>query len=166
MIDRLKAWLAEGGGRTTGRADELELSIAALLIEAGEIDGHLDEAERAAVRRILERRFALGEAAVQELVAAAEQKAGRSTQLFGTTQFLNGRLSHARRIEVIEMLWEMAYADGPLDPLEDAMVRRIAGLVDVSDHERGEARLRVVQRLGSDATSRSPEQDGEKSIEP
>jgi uncharacterized tellurite resistance protein B-like protein len=46
------------------------------------------------------------------------------------------------------MLWEVAYADGVLDPLEDTMLRRVAGLVDVSDHERGEARLRVLRRLG------------------
>lgn len=148
MFDRLKAWLTEGGGRVTGGADELELSVAALLIEAAEIDGHLDETERAAVGRILERRFALGEAAVAELVALAERRAEHSTQLFGTMQFLNEQLSHPRRIEIIEMLWEVAYADGRLDPLEDAMVRRVAGLVDVSDHERGEARLRVLRRLG------------------
>jgi uncharacterized tellurite resistance protein B-like protein len=166
MFDRLKAWLTEGGGQATGGADELELSVAALLVEAAEIDGHLDETERAAVRRILERRFALGEAALAELVALAERKAERSTQLFGTAQFLNERLSHERRIEIVEMLWEVAYADGTLDPLEDAMVRRVAGLVDVSDHERGEARLRVLHRLGGNGASRSPEKDGEKSTEP
>ena len=49
------------------------------------------------------------------------------------------------------MLWEVAYADGVLDPLEDALLRRVAGLIDVSDHERGTARLRVCARLGLDA---------------
>lgn len=148
MIDRLKAWLAEGGKGATEKADELDLAVAALLIEAAEIDGHLDEAERVAVRRILEQRFALDGASVRALVAAAERRAERSTQLFGTTRLINVHFSHARRIELIEMLWEVAYADGTLDPLEDAMVRRVAGLVDVSDRERGEARLRVLRRLG------------------
>jgi uncharacterized tellurite resistance protein B-like protein len=148
MIDRLKAWLAEGGKGAKEAADELELAVAALLFEAAEVDGRLDEAERAAVRRILERRFALDDAALVALVAAAEQRAERSTQLFGTTQLINARFLPAKRIELIEMLWEVAYADGALDPLEDAMVRRVAGLVDVSDHERGEARLRVLRRLG------------------
>ena len=46
------------------------------------------------------------------------------------------------------MLWEVAYADGVLDPLEDTLLRRIGGLIDVSDRERGAARLRVVARLG------------------
>jgi uncharacterized tellurite resistance protein B-like protein len=149
MIDRLKAWLAEGAKQASGGADELELAVATLLIEAGEVDdGRLGEPERAAVRRILAQRFSLDEAAVGELVALAEQQAERSIQLFGTTQLLNERFPHARRIELIEMLWEVAYADGALDPLEDSMLRRVAGLVDVSDHERGEARLRVLRRLG------------------
>jgi uncharacterized tellurite resistance protein B-like protein len=46
------------------------------------------------------------------------------------------------------MMWEVAYADGTLDPLEDSLLRRVGGLIDVSDHERGEARLRVLKRLG------------------
>jgi uncharacterized tellurite resistance protein B-like protein len=46
------------------------------------------------------------------------------------------------------MLWEVAYADGVLDPLEDVLLRRLGGLIDVSDHERGAARLRVLARLG------------------
>lgn len=152
MIDRLKAWLAEGGTGAQDKADELELAVAALLIEAAEIDGHLDEPERASVRRILERRFALDEAAVRALVTAAERQAERSTQLFGTIRLVNAHFSHAKRVELIEMLWEVAFADGTLDPLEDAMVRRVAGLVDVSDRERGEARLLVLRRLGRAAS--------------
>ena len=147
MFDRLKAWLAEGDREAQGEA-EPELAVAALLMEAAHVDGHLDEPERAAVRRILEQRFSLDEAAVRELTAAAERQAERSTQLFGMTRLLSERFSRARRIEVIEMLWEVAYADGALDPLEDALLRRVAGLVDVSDHERGEAKLRVLRRLG------------------
>jgi len=46
------------------------------------------------------------------------------------------------------MLWEVAYADGVLDPLEDAMLRQVGGLVDVADAERGAARQRVLKRLG------------------
>ena len=148
MIDRLKAWLAEGGRQSAEKADELDLAVAALLIEAAEIDGHLDEPGRAAVRRILVRRFALDEGAVAALVAVAEIRAQRSTQLFGMTQIISARFSHDRRVELIEMLWEVAYADGALDPLQDSLLRQSAGLVDVSDHERGAARLRVLRRLG------------------
>lgn len=146
MIERLRAWLTEGEG--SGGGDDLQLAVAALLMEAAQVDGHLDEPERAAVKRLLARRFGLSEDSARELSALAEQRAERSTQLFGFTRVINENFPRPRRVEVIEMLWEVAYADGVLDPLEDAMLRQVGGLVDVSDIERGEARLRVMERLG------------------
>ena len=150
MIDRIKAWLAEGKGESSGDRDELQLAVAALLMEAAQIDGHLDERERVAVRRVLARRFDLPPDAANQLAAAAERQAEHATQRFGFTRLINERYDREGRIALLEMLWEVAYADGVLDPLEDTMLRQVAGLVDVSDHERGAARLRVRQRLGLD----------------
>jgi len=151
MIDRLKAWLTEADRPASDGMDELRLAVAALLVEAAQIDGPLDAAEQATVRRILQRHFALGDASAAMLEQAGEQRAERSTQLFGATRLINGRFGGAKRLELVEMLWEVVYADGVLDPLEDTMLRRVAGLIDVSDHERGEARRRVLRRLGLDA---------------
>jgi uncharacterized tellurite resistance protein B-like protein len=153
MIDRLFAWLKDGGAGTVrstgGGVDELQLAVAALLLEAAVVvDGRFDPQERQAVRGILERAFALSPAAAQDLAVAAERRVEESAQLFGFTSTVNERVGRERKIEIIEMLWEVAYADGVLDPLEDTLLRRIAGLIDVSDHERGEAKLRVLQRLG------------------
>ena len=148
MIERLKTWLTEGQGDLSSGRDEAQLAVAALLLEAGSVDGHLDERERSAVGPLLERCFGLTAEGARDLVAIAERRAARSTQLFGFTRTINEQFSPKRRVELIEMLWEVAYADGVLDPLEDAMLRSVGGLIDVSDHDRGEARLRVMQRLG------------------
>jgi len=148
MLDRLKAWLTEGDQRTTEGAEEVRLAVAALLMEAALVDGDLDPAERGAVRGILQQHFALGDGAASALAQAGERQAEQETQLFGITRFIRERFPLARRIEVIEMLWEVVYANGVLDPLEDTLVRRVGGLIDVSDHERGEARIRVMRRLG------------------
>lgn len=148
MIDRLKAWLRDEERQATGDPEDVQLAVAALLMEAAQIDGHLDEPEREAVRSLLERRFGLDAAAARQLAAVGGRQAEQAIQLFGFTRLINERLSQARRIELIEMLWEVAYADGVLDQLEDTMLRQVAGLVDVSDHERGEARRRVLRGLG------------------
>jgi uncharacterized tellurite resistance protein B-like protein len=148
MIDRLTAWLKEEQGELRSGRDALQLAVAALLMTAAQVDGHLDEPERKAVRRLLERRFGLSQSAAQELAMTGEKDAEQSTQLFGFTRAINERLPRERRIELIEMLWEVAYADGSLDPLEDSMLRQVGGLVDVSDQERGAARRRVRARLG------------------
>jgi uncharacterized tellurite resistance protein B-like protein len=148
MIDRLMAWLKEERDDFPRGQDEPQLAVAALLMEAALVDGRLQPAERAAVHNLLERRFGLSVAAADQLAAAAEHEAENATQLFGFTRTVNERFARERRIELIEMLWEVAYADGALDPLEDTMLRQVGGLIDVPDHERGEARRRVLQRLG------------------
>ena len=148
MIDRLMAWLKEERDDFPRGQDEPQLAVAALLMEAALVDGRLQPAERAAVHNLLERRFGLSVAAADQLAAAAEHEAENATQLFGFTRTVNERFARERRIELIEMLWEVAYADGTLDPLEDTMLRQVGGLIDVPDHERGEARRRVLQRLG------------------
>jgi len=148
MIERLKTWLKEAEEPGKSDRDGLRLAIAALLMEAAEVDGSLDARERGVIVRLLEERFVLDRATADRLAGAAERKAEQSTQLFGFARIINERLSHERRVELLEMLWEVAYADGALDPLEDSLLRRVGGLIDVSDHERGEARLRVLQRLG------------------
>jgi uncharacterized tellurite resistance protein B-like protein len=148
MMDRLRAWLTEDQGELSGDRDTLQLAVAALLMEAAHVDGSLGERERAAVQRLLERQFRLSPEASQALAATGERQAERSTQLFGFTRIINERVPRERRIELIEMLWEVTYADGILDPLEDAMLRQVGGLIDVADAERGAARQRVMKRLG------------------
>jgi uncharacterized tellurite resistance protein B-like protein len=149
MMDRLFAWLKDGESELPHGGDELQLAVAALLLEAAVVvDGDFDSHEREIVRRLLQRCFSLSPDDAQLLIAAAERRVEMSAQLFGFTSTVNSRVSRERKIEIIEMLWEVAYADGVLDPLEDTLLRRIAGLIDVSDHERGEAKRRVLQRLG------------------
>jgi uncharacterized tellurite resistance protein B-like protein len=147
MMDRLRAWLGEEHEGLSGDRDTLQLAVAALLMEAAHVDGSLGERERAAVQRLLERRFRLSVEASRALAATGEREAERSAQLFGFTRTINERLPPERRVELIEMLWEVAYADGTLDPLEDAMLRQVGGLIEVADADRGAARQRVMKRL-------------------
>lgn len=149
MMDRLFAWLKDGENELPHGGDELQLAVAALLLEAAVVvDGDFDPHERDIVRKLLQSRFALSPDDARLLIAAAERRVENTAQLFGFTSTVNSRVSRERKVEIIEMLWEVAYADGVLDPLEDTLLRRIAGLIDVSDHERGEAKRRVLQRLG------------------
>ena len=96
----------------------------------------------------LSRWFGLQPGAAHELQEEGAQRASRSVQLFGYARTINERLPRERRVGLIEMLWEVAYADGVLDPLEDSLVRQVGGLIDVTDQERGAARRRVMERLG------------------
>ncbi len=150
MIDRVLDFLT---GRTpppaAAGADELALAVAALLIEAARMDDDFDRGERATIERLLAARFGLAPAAVQALVEEAEAAVRHSTQFFPFTQQICKQLEPEARVQIIEMLWEVAYADGSLDPQEDMLLRRIAGLIYVSDGERGMARKRALEKLAA-----------------
>ncbi|HET6618444.1 MAG TPA: TerB family tellurite resistance protein [Dongiaceae bacterium] len=148
MIERVLDFLT---GRTTpdpaARADELELAVAALLIEAARMDDTFGTAERAMIERLLAEKFDLPPNAVGALVDAAESAVAQSTQFFPFTQQIVKHIDPEDRVQIVEMMWEVAYADGVLDPQEDALLRRIAGLIHVPDQERGLARQRALERL-------------------
>jgi uncharacterized tellurite resistance protein B-like protein len=153
MIEQILAWFSGAAGTSAGTRrprDELQLALAALLVEAAEADDHFDDSERRVIADLLERRFKLSRAQALTLLDAAKQAAESSAELYHFTHTINERLSLAERIELVDMLWEVAYADGVLDKFEDSLLRRVGGLIYIPDRERGMARQRVLQRLGID----------------
>ncbi len=151
MFNHLLELLTGGDARPArGNSDSLQIAVAALLVQAAAMDDSFDPAERATIRRLLSARFDLDGPAVDHLLAKAESASDRSTQLYPFVRVAVEQLDENGRVEIVEMLWEVAYADGVLDPDEDALVRRIAGLIYVSDHDRGAARKRVLERLKND----------------
>ena len=123
-------------------------ALAVLLIEvARSSDNRVEDREEGVIERTLIRRFGLDQSEVTRLVKAAEEGAIQATDLFHFTQVVVSNFSNEERIGLIEMLWEVAYADGVLTGDEDTLIRRVAGLIDVSDRDRGDAKLRVRERL-------------------
>jgi uncharacterized tellurite resistance protein B-like protein len=149
MLDQIFALLQ---GREVAPPDpggeSLRVCVAALLVEAARMDDRFDAAERSAIERVLAERFVLSAEETRKLVGAAELAVDSSTQLFRFTDSVVRGLDVADRARIIEMLWEVAYADGVLAPEEDALLRRVAGLIHVSDKDRGLARQRAMRRLG------------------
>ena len=149
MIKRLRDFLS--GQAAPAGPDELQLAVAALLIEAARMDDDFTAAERTAIERILAERYNLPAGEVHELMTAAEQAVRGATQFFPFTRAIVQKISPEDRSHILEMMWEVAYADGVLDPHEDALLRRIAGLIHVTDRARGEARQRALAKVNAKA---------------
>ena len=146
MFDQILKLLAAPEPKT-GSRDELQTAVAVLLVEAARRDDTFDVVERGTIERLLADKFELSAEATRQLLAQAEVAADRTSQLHPFTRLAVERMDPQQRIRLIEMLWEVAYADGVLDPEEDGLLRRIAGLIYVSDADRVAARQRVLQRL-------------------
>lgn len=146
VIDRIRKMLSAPDAAPS-RRDDLQIAVAVLLVEAARMDDRFDEYERGTIEHLLEHKFQISHDETQELLKVAEQTAERTHQLHPFTRLAVERMEPKRRIRLIEMLWEVAYADGKLDPDEDVLLRRVAGLIYVSDEERVAARQRVLKRL-------------------
>jgi uncharacterized tellurite resistance protein B-like protein len=159
MLARLKALFMDDDMQRTGRHshDEVQLAAATLLVEAARMDDTIGPRERARIRTMLEQRFSLTDPEADSLLAAAETETEGPAQWHRFTSTLKDRFSEEERIQMIEMLWEVVYADGELHDLEASLLRRVGGLLYVSDRDRGAARMRVLDRLGiADPTTEAP----------
>ena len=153
MINRIKALLNTPGGTSPKagsrhRFAELQVAAAALLVEAAEMDASFDEPEKAKILDLVRRRFELSETEAESLVELARQEAADSSQLYGFTRVVKDQFSHEERVELLEMLWQVIYADGQRHDHEASLMRRVAGLIFVSDRECGSARKRALIKLG------------------
>ncbi|MEE8445838.1 MAG: TerB family tellurite resistance protein [Alphaproteobacteria bacterium] len=155
MLESLKDFLqirkgraAAGDGRHS--TSELQLAAAALMVEAAQMDGEFDGTERARIGDLLRGRFELEAGDVDSLIEAAEIRADMASGLHGFTSEIRRHFDHAERIAMVEMLWDVVYADGILHDFEANMLRRVAGLLYVTDRENGEARKRALGRRDGD----------------
>jgi uncharacterized tellurite resistance protein B-like protein len=156
MIANLKKLFEEhfGGNSVTGtlaKLEPLELATASLLIELTRADFNSSASELEMARRLLSARFGLDAQAVQGLVEQAAARAEQAVSLHEFTHQMNRELSPAEKLGVIEMLWQVSFADARLDKHEDHLIRRVAGLLHVADRDL--LRLREKVREGGSKTA-------------
>ena len=152
MFDRLKRILTPPGPHEAPAHhhtfEERQVAAAALMVEAARMDSSFRTDERDRIERLIQERFGLTAEEAEDLVDEAVRASDESVQWQGFTSAIKQGFDHEERVALIEMMWEVVYADGQLHDYEASLLRRIAGLLYVSDRERGEARQRVLARLG------------------
>jgi len=145
MLDSLKKFFSELAVKPANRFDEndYQLAAAALLIHVMSVDGAASDAEREVLRTVLKSQFDLDDAALDELIEAATEADREAIDLYHFTSLLNRVLDEAGRLRVVEMMWELVYADGRVNEFEDNVVWRTADLLGISSRQRITLRRRV-----------------------
>lgn len=150
MLRTLTDFIAEiaGGGREAAFAEnDYRLAAAALLVHVVTIDGVIGDDEMDKLRRILGFRFSLSEDEAEKLLEAAIARDAEAVDLYAFTSVLNRAMDEEGRKRVVEMMFEVAYADGGLTEFEDNLVWRAAELLNVSSRDRVQIRKRVRDSL-------------------
>lgn len=138
--------LAAGGEAAETSRHRLQLATAALLMEVARADQGVHEQEIIAVERAIGRTFQLPKPEVDELVRLAKREAREATSDYAFTSLINQGFEYADKVALVEMLWEVAYADGDLDKYEEHLIRRVAELIYVPHQEFIAAKLRVAAK--------------------
>ncbi len=148
MIKRLKELFSGAAVKAVGeKTDDVQIATAALLIEAAMSDEDYSDTEKETIITVLQRHFSLNAEEAASVIKEAEEAHSKSDQLLYFTRTVKENFPLEDRVEIIEMMWEIAYADGVLSKFEANLVRRICGLIYVSDVDSGNARKRVLKTL-------------------
>lgn len=121
----------------------VELASAALMIEISLADDHIHEEERRTIKKLLEKCFELQNDEIEDLVKLAEEEVDHAVSLHEFTRLLNESFSYKEKINVIENLWHVAYADSVLDKYEEYYIRKVADLLYISHSDYIQSKLKA-----------------------
>ena len=116
--------------------------IAALLIHAAKIDENYTNDEKDLIKRALINLYSINSQEVDELLKVAETKEHESNQILEFTREIKNK-SMEFRLKIIEILWKIVYSDGTSDNYESNLIRRLCGLLYISDKDSGMIKLKV-----------------------
>ncbi len=118
------------------------LAIASLLCQVSQADHSVDEQEQVTKTQMLIKLLSITENEAVNLLNQADQLSKNSASLYEFTDHLRD-LEHQQRFDLIQSLWQVAYADNQLDPVEEAIIRKVAELLYVNHSDFIRAKLSV-----------------------
>ncbi|WP_424628876.1 TerB family tellurite resistance protein [Bradyrhizobium sp. SYSU BS000235] len=159
MLDKLRHFIADvvspSGHETRSFGDgDYRLAATALLIHVISLDGPPSEVEKKKLHTLLETRFALDPGTADKLIADATLVEGEAVDLYHFTSVIMRSVDEVGRLRIIEMMWELVYADGNVSEFEDNIVWRAADLLGISSRDRVNLKRSVADsQLTSDKTT-------------
>ena len=124
------------------KIDNKKILIAALLVHAAKIDDNYTSLEKEIIKKALKNLFAIESNEIEELLKEAEKKEQESSQIIEFTREIK-KNSMEFRLKIIEILWKIVYSDDTNDSYESNLIRRVCGLLYVSDRKSGMIKLKV-----------------------
>lgn len=143
LKDLFATFTAPAGESPEARDHALKLATAVLLVEVMRADPASHAEERQAVLASLRGKFALLDDELARLVELAEQAARNASDYHQFTTRINDCFAHPEKIQIVEQMWQVAYADEHLHANENHLISKIAGLLHVTHGEYIGAKLRA-----------------------
>lgn len=148
MLDKLRHFISDvvsraGHENRTFADNDYRLAATALLIHVISLDGEPSETEKRKLHALLEYRFDLDPGTADKLIADATLVEGEAVDLYHFTSIIMRSVNEEGRLRIIEMMWELVFADGHVTEFEDNIVWRAADLLGISQRDRLNLKHRV-----------------------
>lgn len=121
----------------------IQLATAALLIEVVRSDAKTEPAEQQVVLRAVREKFGLSNEEAESLIRLAEEEVRQANDYYQFTSLINRHFDQPQKQRVIELMWQVAYADGELAAHENHVLSRIAELLHVTHADYIAAKMRA-----------------------
>ena len=137
---------SQNSQRDDNNNKDLEL-LCGLMIEAAYTDGKVDTSELNKIKLSLINIFSEDPKEVDLVLKKAEENKNNSKSLHHYTSFINKNFDEKKKIHLIEALWEIVLSDGKIHDFESNLIRRLAGLLYISDVDSGNAKKRALDKI-------------------
>jgi uncharacterized tellurite resistance protein B-like protein len=150
MLDGLRQFIAEivAADAEPRAFDETDYRLAAtaLLIHIVSLDGEPTVTEKRKLHSLIESSFKLDPGTADRLIASATRAENDAVDLYHFTSVIMREVNEEGRLRIVEMMWEMVFADGKVTEFEDNVLWRAADLLGISGRDRIELKHRVSER--------------------
>jgi len=153
MLDGLRQFIADivapqAQDRAFGDSD-YRLAATALLVHVVSLDGQPTATEQRKLHSLIESHFGLDRGTADRLIADATEVEGEAVDLYHFTSVIMRSLEEEGRRRIVQMMWELVYADGQVTEFEDNVVWRASDLLGISQRDRIELKHAVADRAGT-----------------
>tara|TARA_B100000965_G_C19133699_1_gene558599 strand:+ start:96 stop:539 length:444 start_codon:yes stop_codon:yes gene_type:complete len=146
MFDQLKKVFDKKIIEENEEFNTLQIAISTLMIQTAVYDGVFDEQEKSKILELIKNYFNFNENQKIQLFAVAMKANDESNDMQQFTRTLNDTLSEEEKLIIIEMLWKIIISDGRIDDYENALIRKISGLLYINDKEVGEIKKKLINQ--------------------
>jgi uncharacterized tellurite resistance protein B-like protein len=144
MFNKLKSIFDKKIEEENEQFDTVQIAISTLMIQTAVYDGVFDEQEKSEILELIKKYFNFSEDQKLSLFKIAMKVNDDSNDMQQFTRTLNDNLSEEEKLNIIEMLWRIIISDGHIDDYENTLIRKISGLLYISDRDVGQIKKKLI----------------------
>ena len=143
MFEKFRSLFEKTETKEDNEFDATQLAVASLMITTAKYDGIFDEIEKEEILKLLKNYYELTEEGLINLIKISDTMVDNASDIHQFTSKINSSLDDEEKLTIIEMLWKIIIADGRIDDYENALVRKLSGLLYIDDFKVGEIKKRL-----------------------